>query len=182
MAAAAGYPIVVRSHSGPAAAGVPDLGDRDRASDKASRAQRDDRCSLSGPLAAPPGHTRAFTCPAARSASDQSIRAKVSLATSATCAVISADVYRTTVCTDRVVVSLGTHTVAMSAVDPPAGPGAWHRIEIHTPGNAMTVTYDGENVIDRSRLNTPGRGAVSLGWGSGPGEVGFAEVEISSVG
>jgi hypothetical protein len=182
IAAAAGYPLVVHSPAGSAPAAAPDLGERERTSDKASRAQRDDRCTLTGPLDVQAGHAYAFTCPAARNAGDQSIRAKISLAARSACALISTDTYRTTVCADQVVVTRDARTVAMSAVDPAWRPGVWHQVEIRTPGSGMTVALDGDDVINRSRLSTPGRGAVSLGSGRGPGPVSFAEVEIASVG
>jgi hypothetical protein len=147
------------------------------------------------------GKGDAFVCPAARSAGTQVIRAKVAPAAHSACAVIRAhdtgsDAYRTTVCAGRIAVDIDQHgrtrTVAMSAIDPPAQPGAagrsraqpgaWHQIEIHTPGNGVTVTFDGDEVINRTRLPALGRGAVSLGSGPGPGQASFAEVETSSVG
>jgi hypothetical protein len=182
---------VLDADAGPVAGGQADLDARDRAGDKASRADRQDQCTLGGPLDVAPGKGDAFVCPAARSAGTQVIRAKVTLAAHSACAVIRAhdtgsDAYRTTVCAGRIAVDIDqrgrTRTVAMSAIDPPAQPGAWHQIEIHTPGNGVTVTFDGDEVINRTRLPALGRGAVSLGSGPGPGQVSFAEVEISSVG
>lgn len=183
IAGFAAYPAAGRlaSHHG-SARPTPDgtaLADRDDAADKASRASRQARCTLDGPLEVTPRHPQPFRCPARRGRAEQTIHAQVQLVSAHACAAIWTDItdevaYRITVCRDRIALDRDDHgrrrPVASTMTDDPFDPAAWHDVEVQTPGRGITVLVDHEQVITKSRTAIPaGQPAVTLGLTAEPG-------------
>lgn len=151
----------------------PDISDRDGADDeKASRANRRERCTLDGPLEVTTHNAKPYTCPEAKSAGQQTIRTRVKVSTPDACAAVWAhvsgdDAYRIAVCENQLALDRvrqgQTQRIEAIPIDPPADDG-WRQLEIVTPDQGVVVTLDNEQVISQTRLAwQPRRGAVVLG-------------------
>jgi hypothetical protein len=144
-----------------------------------------------------PSSPRAFSCPTPRVASDQSIRLRLQFTTPGVCAAVWTHIadthaYRVRICAGQAEVDIDqgprSRTVATSAIDPPAQTQKWHQVDIHIPDNGLTIIFDGETLINRTRLPRLSRGSISLGalpaqhaTDQVDGHITYADIVIDSV-
>ena len=166
--------------------------------ERTSRSSSRGGCTLDGPLEVTPQSPTPFRCPTSRTATEQSIHARIKLGTPGACAAVWTNLvddngYRVTICTDHISLDIDHHgktrTIAFGELDPPAATTIWHEVEVLTPGSGITVNFDHEQALSKAR--TPPsltRGPVVLGiapaskpaGGTDRTRVEFAGVTISS--
>ncbi|MEV6487115.1 protein kinase [Actinoplanes sp. NPDC051633] len=189
-------PITDRiSPPGPAQQNWPDAGQQRQSTDddRASRAGSRTGCTLDGPIEATTREPRPYTCPATRTAGEQSIRTDIILSNTDTCAVVWSHVtgparYQTTACTGYIALELfsGHHRrLGHFPLATPISAGRWHTLEILiTPDTGISVTIDGHPAVTNHSAPLLARGAVTLGLAFAArntptrGTVGFRNVAV----